>query len=70
MRFGCELERIKKTYPKGTRVELDFMDDIHAPPMGMTGTVHHVDDIGQIHVEWDNGSTLALNMEIDEFYKI
>ncbi len=70
MKFGCELERIKKTYPKGTRIELDFMDDIKALPVGTIGTVNHVDDIGQIHVLWDNGSTLPLNMEVDEFHII
>jgi len=29
-------------------------------PFGLEGEVTHVDDIGQIHVNWDNGSTLAL----------
>lgn len=36
-------------------------------PPGMIGTVTSVDDIGQIHVAWENGSHLALNMEEDEF---
>lgn len=31
------------------------------------GKVIDVDDIGQIHVEWENGSTLALNVEEDDF---
>ena len=33
----------------------------------MQGKVIGVDDIGQIHVEWENGSTLALNVEEDDF---
>ncbi|MFQ7397231.1 MAG: DUF4314 domain-containing protein [Neglectibacter sp.] len=33
----------------------------------MEGKVIDVDDIGQIHVEWENGSTLALNVEEDDF---
>ena len=36
-------------------------------PSGMEGKVIDVDDIGQIHVEWENGSTLALNVEEDDF---
>lgn len=28
-----------------------------------------VDDAGQIHVQWENGSTLALNTEVDQFHK-
>lgn len=28
------VERLRKKYPVGTRVELVFMDDIQAPPIG------------------------------------
>ena len=34
---------------------------------GLKGTVKHVDDIGQIHVRWENGSGLALNLDVDSF---
>lgn len=68
--FGKELERVRTKYPKGTMIQLDFMDDIYAPPVGTVGEVMYVDDIGQIHVNWENGSGLALNMEIDEFHII
>ncbi|MGK7933368.1 MAG: DUF4314 domain-containing protein, partial [Microcystaceae cyanobacterium] len=34
---------------------------------GDQGTVDHVDGIGQIHVFWDTGSTLALVPSEDEF---
>ena len=34
---------------------------------GLEGTIESVDDIGQIHVRWDNGSSLALNYEEDSF---
>ena len=36
-------------------------------PYSLTGTVRLVDDIGQIHMEWNNGRTLALNTEVDIF---
>lgn len=45
---------------QGARVELQYMDDVSAPPPGTKGTVMHVDALGQIHVNWDNGSQLAL----------
>ena len=54
------IENLKKRYPQGTRVVLVQMDDIQAPPVGTEGTVIGVDDIGSIHVQWDNGSTLAV----------
>jgi len=37
---------------------------------GLKGTVTHVDDAGQIHMRWENGSSLALNVEVDTFKKI
>lgn len=60
MRFPSKetVERMKKAYPDGTRVELVTMDDIQAPPIGTKGTVRGVDDTGSIMVSWDNGSSL------------
>ena len=52
------VERIRKQYPVGCRVELVRMDDIQAPPIGTKGVVTGVDDIGSILVHWDNGSSL------------
>ena len=50
----------KKVWKKGDRIELISMDDVQAPPAGTTGTVIGVDDMGQIMVNWDNGSTLSV----------
>jgi hypothetical protein len=54
------LEKLRKQYPPGTRVELIRMEDIQAPPTGTQGTVIGVDDIGSIMVSWDNGSSLSV----------
>lgn len=55
------VERIKKEYPAGTRVELIEMNDTYRPmPEGLQGTVTCVDDTGTIHVNWDNGSSLGV----------
>lgn len=54
------LEKLRKEYPPGTRMELIRMEDIQAPPMGTQGTVIGVDDIGSIMVSWDNGSSLSV----------
>ena len=53
-----QLERLRKSYPNGTRVELVQMDDVQAPPAGTLGTVYGVDDTGSLLVHWDNGSGL------------
>ena len=62
MRFPSKeiVERIRKEYPVGTRVELVQMDDPQAPPVGTKGTVRGVDDIGSIMVVWDNGCGLSV----------
>ena len=65
-----EVELIRKMYPEGTELELDYMNDFQAPPSGTKGKVTLVDSIGQIHVNWENGSSLALNTDIDRFHKI
>ena len=61
MFIGHEVvERIKREYPVGCRVELCQMDDPQAPPIGTRGTVKGVDDIGSIMVKWDNGCGLSV----------
>ena len=65
MRRKQQVELLRTIYPAGTRVCLHEM--IGEPQMadGLTGTVQCVDDRGSIHVQWDNGSTLALLQEDD-----
>lgn len=65
------IKRIKENYPEGTRIRLESMEDPLAPvPSGMEGTVNFVDDIGQIHMKWDNGRSLALIPGVDVFSKM
>ena len=45
----------------GRRLRLVRCNDANTTLLpGDLGTVSHVDDIGTVHVEWDNGSTLGL----------
>lgn len=62
-----EVERVKEQYPKGTPIRLYSMEGEQTVPPGSRGVVDHVDDIGQIHMKWENGSSLALNVEEDRF---
>ena len=63
-----QVERIKERYPIGTRIELlSTMDDIQGVEKGIKGTVVGVDDIGTIHMEWDNGRGLGLIPGEDSF---
>ena len=55
------VELLKKRYPAGARVELDYMNDPWSKlTTGDRGTVRVVDDMGTIHVDWDRGSRLGV----------
>ena len=64
-----KIEEIREKYPKGTKITLVCMECEPQMKNGLTGIVEFVDDIGQIHVSWSNGSSLALNVDVDEFKK-
>ena len=64
------LARLREEYPAGTRVELIEMNDPYREmPPGLKGTVQMVDDAGGIHINWDNGSTLAAIHGFDKIKK-
>ena len=72
MRFPNKetVERIRRMYPAGTRVELLAMDDPQAPPVGTRGTVLGVDDTGSLLMKWDNGSGLNVIWQQDRVRKV
>lgn len=51
----------------GKRVRMIFMEDVDPIEPGQIGVVKSVDDLGQLQVEWDNGRTLAIIPEKDQF---
>ena len=65
-----KLEMLRKRYPAGTKVCLDAMEGEHQMESGLKGTVTYVDDIGQLLVQWENGSSLSLIPGVDRFHKI
>lgn len=66
-----QVENLRQRYPVGTRIVLHRMDDPYAPiPPGTKGMVTYVDDMGQIGVNWDNGSGLSLVPGEDSFSKV
>ena len=57
---SATLKEIREIFTPGTKVELIRMNDPQAPAPGTLGTVKLIDDLGSIHVSWENGSTLAV----------
>lgn len=65
------VERVRKMYPVGCRVELVQMDDPYRRlALGDKGTVCTVDDTGTIFVDWDCGSSLGIVYGVDRIRKI
>lgn len=59
---------VKEIYPPGTRIKLLCMNDPYHPvPSGMRGTVESVDDVGTLHMKWDNGRSLGVVYGEDDF---
>ena len=62
------LEQLRKQYPVGTKIRLISMRNEKHPILpGTIGEVTHIDDLGSIHMKWQNGSSLALIPEVDSF---
>lgn len=61
------VSRLRKKYPKGTRVRLVKMDDPQSPATGTLGTIQGIDDMGNILVAWDTGSSLSLIYNVDKW---
>lgn len=66
------VERLRKAYPAGCRVELVHMNDPYNTKLksGCKGTVMAVDDIGTVHVAWDCGSSLGAVYGADVIRKV
>jgi hypothetical protein len=66
----------KHTSPKqdprvGRRVRLIYCADAYAANRpGLEGAITFVDDLGTLHVQWDNGSTLGLVPGVDRWEEI
>ena len=62
------LEQLRKQYPIGTKLQMITMRNEKYPvPPGTIGEVTHIDDLGSIHMKWQNGSSLAIIPEVDSF---
>lgn len=62
-----EINFIKDKYKPGQKIQLIKMYDFQAPQPNTIGIIEHIDNTGQIYVNWESGSTLSLNVIIDEF---
>jgi len=52
---------------KGKKVMCIKMDGETSVKYGDFGIIQSIDDIGQIHTKWENGSSLALIPGVDQY---
>ena len=65
------VEMLRDRYPEGCRVELVCMNDPDTRLVpGDQGEVVMVDDVGTIHVAWDNGSSLGVVYGVDQIKRL
>ena len=64
------VERVRAEYPPGTRIILRHMSDPQAPPVGTCGEITGVDDLADLLVKWDNGSSLKVILSEDIVEKV
>ena len=63
-----QLKSLRERYPAGTIIRLIHMADTIAPiPPDTIGEVQYIDDAGNIHMKWNNGRSLALIEDVDNF---
>ena len=66
-----ELRKRREEFKEGQRVELIEMNDPYRKmEKGLKGTVKFVDDMGTVHISWDNNSSLGALYLIDKIKKI
>ena len=65
-----KVELLIQRYPEGTRICLEQMEDLCPVESGTCGTVEFVDDAGTLHCKFDNGRTLGVIPNVDQFHKI
>ncbi|MDO4326886.1 MAG: DUF4314 domain-containing protein [bacterium] len=59
------MDELRRRYPKGSRIVLDFMLDKQAPPIGSQGTCRGMDDAGNVLCVWDEGGSLSITYGAD-----
>ena len=63
-----KLNEIKENYPPETKIKLLKETEDKQPILaGTIGIVDYIDSEGQLHMKWENGRTLALIPEVDQF---
>ena len=62
-----EVYRKQNLNYKGKRIKCVEMNDPDPVESGTEGTIDGVDDMGTIHVKWDNGRTLGIVPSDDKF---
>ena len=71
MEKPLNVEEVKKRYSEGDWIQLiEMYDDPQSIESNTKGQIDFIDDIGQLHMKWENGRTLAIIPGVDKFKQI
>jgi hypothetical protein len=59
MKPKIDIEKLRETY-LGKRIKCIWMNNLHPILPQTKGTVEHIDDMGTLHIKWDNGRILGI----------
>jgi len=65
--IDVEVYRKENEELTGKRIKCVLMNDEDPVESGTEGTIRCVDDMGTIHVKWDNGRTLGICRDEDQY---
>ena len=69
--LGEYVDRVRFSFPEGSRIQLEFMfDEIRPLPAGSRGYVDYVDANGIVHCEFDCGRNIGLIPGTDIFHRV
>ncbi len=60
-------KNIDPSAKKGMRIRMIHMDDERPVDEGLEGTIEKIDDLGTLHVKWDNGRRLGVIPNEDKY---
>lgn len=64
-------ETIEKSFPIGTTIMLDHMEDKYPIPDGSIGVITDIDDMGQIRCNWNTGRrSIGIIPGVDQFHVV
>ncbi|MFA0039681.1 DUF4314 domain-containing protein [Vibrio sp. 10N.261.52.A1] len=68
--FVPTTETIKQSLKPGDVIKMIHMNDIDPIDAGELGQIKRIDDMGTLHMQWDNGRSLGICMPAGDLFEV